>query len=68
MSGDLLEWADTVMVMDKKQQRQLKARYAGMLKDKCVVCLGIPDRYEYMQAELQMELRAKVLPWLRAGF
>jgi predicted protein tyrosine phosphatase len=67
VSGDLLDWADEIFVMDKKQQRQLKARYAGRLKDKRLVCLNIPDRYELMQPELQGELRAKVLPLLRVG-
>jgi predicted protein tyrosine phosphatase len=67
LSGDLVDWADTILVMDRKQQRQLKARYAGMLKEKRVVCLNIPDRYEYMQAELQVELKAKVLPLLRVA-
>jgi predicted protein tyrosine phosphatase len=64
VSGDLLQWADAIFVMDKKQQRQLRTRYAEMLKDKRVVCLNIADRYEYMQPELQRELRARVLPLL----
>jgi predicted protein tyrosine phosphatase len=65
VSGDLLEWADEIFVMDKKQQRQLRERYAGMLKDKRLVCLNIADKYEFMQPELQVVLRAKVLPLLR---
>ena len=65
LSGDLLEWADTIFLMDKNQLRQVRKRYAGFLKGKRLVCLGIPDRYEFMQDELQRELRTKVLPLLR---
>jgi len=67
VSGDLVEWADKIFVMDKKQQRQMKARYAERLKDKGLVCLNIPDRYELMQPELQAVLRMKVVPLLRVG-
>lgn len=65
VSRDLLEWADKVFVMERAQQRYLRARFGVVLKDKRVVCLNIPDRYNYMQAELLTELRAKVLPLLR---
>ena len=51
--------------MDKKQQRQLQVRFAEFLKNKRMVCLNIPDRFEYMQPELQVALRTKVLPLLR---
>ena len=67
VSSELVDWADKIFVMDKKQQMQMKARYAERLKDKRLVCLNIPDRYELMQPELQAELRSKVLPLLRVG-
>jgi predicted protein tyrosine phosphatase len=65
VSSDLLEWADRIFVMDKKQQGQLRVRFAEFLKNKRMVCLNIPDRFEYMQPELQGALRTKVLPLLR---
>jgi predicted protein tyrosine phosphatase len=65
VSADLLEWADRVFVMQQSQRRYLNAHFAPSLKDQKIVCLNIPDRYGYMQAELVTVLRAKVLPLLR---
>jgi len=65
VSADLLEWADRVFVMEQSQRRYLNAHFAYSLKAKKIVCLNIPDRYSYMQPELVMVLRAKVLPLLR---
>jgi predicted protein tyrosine phosphatase len=49
MSGDLLDWADWVFVMENSQKRHLRVRFVHILKDKRVLCLNIPDDYEYMQ-------------------
>ena len=65
VSADLLEWADRVFVMETSQRRYLNAHFASVLKDEKVVCLNIPDIYRYMQPELVVALRAKVLPLLR---
>jgi predicted protein tyrosine phosphatase len=65
VSADLLEWADRVFVMEQSQRRYLNAHFSQSLRDKKIVCLNIPDRYGYMQPELVMVLRAKVLPLLR---
>ena len=65
VSADLLEWADRVFVMETTQRRYLNAHFASVLKDKKIVCLDIPDIYRYMQPELVVTLRAKVLPLLR---
>jgi len=45
VSADLLEWADTIFVMEQAQRRHLTAHFAHSLKDKKIVCLNIPDRY-----------------------
>jgi predicted protein tyrosine phosphatase len=65
VSADLLEWADRVFVMEPAQRRYLNAHFASVLKAKKIGCLNIPDIYRYMQPELVVELRAKVLPLLR---
>jgi predicted protein tyrosine phosphatase len=63
VSADLLEWADRVFVMEPSQRRYLNAHFASVLKK--IVCLNISDIYSYMQPELVVALRAKVLPLLR---
>ena len=65
VSADLLDWADKVFVMEVSQKKHLSAYFASALKNKKIVCLNIPDRYEFMQPELIEVLRAKVLPLLR---
>jgi predicted protein tyrosine phosphatase len=64
LSGDLLEWADDVVVMEKRHAQQIRAQFAASLKGKRLVCLNIPDRYTYMQPELIAELQAKASRWM----
>lgn len=64
VSGDLIEWADAIFVMERKEREFLERRFSAMLVGKRVVCLGVPDTFEYMQDELVALFRAKVLPLL----
>jgi predicted protein tyrosine phosphatase len=64
VSADLLEWADQVFVMEERKRRYLQTHFGAVLKDKKIVCLGVPDVYSYMQPELVALLRTKVAPWL----
>lgn len=52
LSPEHLAWADTVAVMEKAQVSRLKRQMAAHLKGKRLVCLDIPDEYEFMQPEL----------------
>lgn len=65
LSGELIEWADLIFVMERDHQRKMSKRFGPHLKDKRVVCLGIPDDYEYMDPELIQLLEAKVPAHLR---
>jgi len=60
VSGDLIEWADIVLVMEKVHRNKVSKKYKELLKDKRVVVLDIPDIYECMQQELILSLKAKV--------
>jgi predicted protein tyrosine phosphatase len=64
VSADLLDWADTIVVMEKRYARQLRLHFADSLKDKRLVSLDIPDRYMPMQPELIAALRAKASRWM----
>lgn len=57
-------WADRIFVMEKKHLRRLRARFGDTLAGKPVVCLHIPDDYEFMQPELVALLEAAVTPHL----
>jgi predicted protein tyrosine phosphatase len=60
VSADLIEWADVVVVMEQHHARFLHERFGYLLRRKRVAILGIPDRYEYMDAELVELLKEKV--------
>ena len=60
VSGDLIEWADTILVMEKIHRNKVSKKYKALLKNKKLIVLDIPDNYEYMQPELIHLLKAKV--------
>ena len=65
LSTELVEWAEVIFVMEKQHQRKLSDNFSAQLRGKRVVCLGIPDDYEFMQPELVDLLKAKVGEHLR---
>lgn len=59
-----LGWADLVFCMEKSHVSRLRVRFPEALQGKRVICLHIPDEFEFMQAELVDELRAKLAPYV----
>ena len=57
-------WADLIFVMEKKHLRRLQEKFPDELTDKQVLCLNIPDDYQFMQPELITLLQAAVPPHL----
>lgn len=66
LSGDLIEWADIVFVMEKTHRNKLQKRFRHMLAGKRVVTLGIPDIYEYMEPALVDLLRTSLRRYVPA--
>ena len=64
ISADLIEWADLILVMERVHHRRIKQRFADLLRDKKIGVLGIPDNYEFGEAELIRRLRQCVRPYL----
>ena len=60
VSGDLIEWSDVVLVMEKSHKNKITKKYKELLKGKRLVVLDIPDNYDYMQPELIQLLKRKV--------
>lgn len=63
VTSDLVEWADTIFVMQEAHRRKLRAKFGAQLKTQQVVCLDIPDLYGYMDPELVSLLEKKVGPY-----
>lgn len=64
LSGELVDWADTIFVMEKAHKAKLASRFSAHLAGKRIVCLNIPDNYRYMDPALVDLLRTKVTPHL----
>ena len=64
LGNELVEWADIIFVMENAHRDKLRQKFKAQLKDKRVVCLNIPDDYDYMDAELIQLLKTKVRPHL----
>ena len=65
LTGDMVETADIIFVMEKDHRRKLQRRFRRHLRSARVVCLDIPDDYTFMDPELVALLRKKVTPHLR---
>lgn len=64
LSAELIEWADTVFVMEKVHRSKVQTRYRSALRGKRVICLDIPDNYTFMDPALVALLKVKVPPHL----
>lgn len=64
LSSEAIQWADTIFVMEKSHRSKLSQKFQPWLKGKRVICLDIPDRFEYMEPALVELLQKKVLPLL----
>ena len=67
LSPELMEWADAIIVMEKYHRNFIRANYLNYYEKKKIVCLYIPDEYEFMQPELIAILRDKVEDVYRRG-
>jgi predicted protein tyrosine phosphatase len=66
VSGDLIEWADIVLVMEKSHRNKIAKKFRDLLRGKRLVVLDVPDQFEYMQPELVDLLKARVERHVRA--
>ncbi|MCW5623317.1 MAG: low molecular weight protein tyrosine phosphatase family protein [Burkholderiales bacterium] len=64
LTPELIEWADVIFVMEKTHRNKLTSRFRPHLANKRVICLNIPDDYEYMAPALVRLLERKVPQFL----
>ena|SRR5436190_14747753 len=64
LSTEQLEWADIIFVMENAHRNKLTKKFRKYLKNKRVICLDIPDEYEFMDSELVRLLKARVLRFM----
>jgi len=64
VSGDLVDWADIIIVMEDRHKRRMNEKFGSALRDKKLVALAIPDNYERMDPDLVAILKDRVPPHL----
>ncbi|MCB9282652.1 MAG: phosphotyrosine protein phosphatase [Lewinellaceae bacterium] len=65
LNQELLDWADLIVVMEKRHRNWLGKKFREAYKTKPVKCLEIPDEYDYMQPELVSELKQKMSKYIK---
>lgn len=64
VTTELVEWADVIFVMERAHRSKLQKRFKASLGRARVICLGIPDEYEFMDPNLIRLLKTRVPPFL----
>jgi predicted protein tyrosine phosphatase len=59
ITEDLLGWADFIIVMEKHHRNKIRSVFPDIYRTKRIICLYIPDEYDYMQPELVTLLQSK---------
>jgi predicted protein tyrosine phosphatase len=60
LTSEMIDWADIIFVMEKNHLNRLRKRFKTHLKHAKIVCLNIPDEYEFMDPTLVRLLSAQV--------
>lgn len=63
LDAEQVAWADLVFVMEAAHRNKLSKRFRKALRAR-VICLGIPDDYDFMDPALVQLLQARVPKFL----
>jgi predicted protein tyrosine phosphatase len=64
VTGELVEWADLIFVMEQTHRNKLRKKFKQHLGRAKVICLDIPDDYDFMDPYLVRLLEARVPKFL----
>src|SRR5688572_30458733 len=59
VTPELIAWANVILVMEPAHRAKLLRLFPAALRGKRVVCLDVPDEYDYMESELVQLLRSE---------
>jgi predicted protein tyrosine phosphatase len=59
VTPELLEWAHVIFVMERAHRNKLSKKFRAHLKSQRIICLDIPDEFEFMDPGLVKLLEAK---------
>lgn len=52
LDAELIQWADRIVCMDREHLAHVRKKFGAIVEHRILLCWGIPDDYDYMQAEL----------------
>ena len=64
VTPELIKWADLIFVMEKVHRQKLSVQFRSHLKNARVICVDIPDNYEFMDPALIHLLKEKITKFL----
>jgi predicted protein tyrosine phosphatase len=60
LTGELVAWADIIVVMEKQHRTKLQKRFRSSLRGQRIICLDIPDNYAFMDPDLVELLKTRM--------
>ncbi|MEZ5680364.1 MAG: hypothetical protein R3E14_03610 [Erythrobacter sp.] len=57
---ELVDWADAIFVMERRHRTVIQSRFRNSLRQTRIVCLDIPDDYEFMDRDLVVLLESRM--------
>jgi predicted protein tyrosine phosphatase len=66
LTAEQVAWADVIFVMERAHRNKLVKRFHAEARSIRIICLHIPDEYEFMEASLVDLLKVRVAPHLGA--
>jgi predicted protein tyrosine phosphatase len=60
VTEELLTWADQVFVMERRQRNIIHKRWPDLYASREIICLYVPDEYEFMEPALLRILAGKL--------
>ncbi|MEW6600121.1 MAG: phosphotyrosine protein phosphatase [Nitrospirota bacterium] len=67
VEAHLIRWADIIFVMEKRHREYIRNKFKDDCEGRRIICLGIPDEYNYMDYDLVDLLKDRVTPYLKGS-
>ena len=64
VSVELIQWADIILCMEGRHTKKIKKKYPGIIENKIIDSLDVPDEFDYMNKSLVNMIREKTDAWL----
>ena len=64
LTAESIEWADTIFVMERTHRSKIQQRFRSSLTHQRIICLDIPDDFEFMDPALVRLLKTKMTRYL----